>query len=421
MNLAIPGFIFSFILALYVINRGFNLGLSLLGAAILTAIFAGLTPLSIIKSIIEGLLDYNTIQLMILVGFISGLGFIMKKTGALELMISSLNEIINSMRLLIVLIPVLIGTLNIPGGAILSAPMIEKGAKKVNLSPENTNAVNIFFRHIGFFIYPLYPSMILTGQLLEINIFEIIKFTFLVFLTGTITAFLFLTRGIIKKSDVNSQIENDDNKNHNNLYQSNVLGFLWGFLPVIIILVLALIFKIPFHLAVIIGTVAALFQNLNKNQKFFSAFVYRIQDFLFQGINYQLVLTIAGLMIFKYIIETAGIIEELTQILLQSGIHLLLMVTIMGLITGYVSGIHVAATGILAPLFLPLLPSNSIAVYGALLFTAINIGYIISPLHLCLILSNDYFDVNTPSLYKRLFPPLAAMLAVSILQVLIFA
>ena len=413
----IIGFLFSFILALILKNKGLNMGLSLLIAAVLTSIFAGLRPTAIIAAFFEGITDFGTIQLIILVAFISGLGFIMKKTGDLDLMIDSLNGIISNLKLLIVIIPALIGTLNIPGGAILSAPMVEKSAQKIKLNPENKNAINIFFRHIGFFIYPLYTSMIVITPLLNINVIDIIKYTFFVFIVGSLTAFVFFLHNTGNKENK----YNVHNSSTENNFWIDLLGFLKGFLPVICILVLALIFNIPFHLAVIIGVLVAIFKSHNSENTYHHNVLEHLKDFLVQGIDYQLVITIACLMIFKHVIETTGIINQLTAFFLDSGIPLLILVTFLGLLTGFVSGVHVTATIILAPLFLPLFPQTSIPVYGALLFTTINIGYIISPLHLCLVLSNEYFNVSTVSLYLKLLPPMAAMLIVSILQVLLFA
>ncbi len=409
MDLA--GFIFAFLLAIFLISRGFNMGLSLLIGGILSGLFASLDFITLITVLFNGVISYMSIQLMLIVGLISGLGYIMKKTGDLEMMIQALNSLFANIRFLLMFIPALVGTLNIPGGAILSAPMVEESGSRIDLSAGKKNALNLFYRHIGFFVYPLYPSMILLSELMNINITEIIKYTAWVSLLGIISSYF-----VLFKNTENKKIPDEERSNTG----ESIKNFFNGFFSILVILVLALVFNIPFHYAVLAGTITALIKKLNKYDKKINGFINRVRDFLIEGVDYQLVFTIAGLMAFKEIIEYTGIINDVAEHIINAGVSLPVLVTLLGLLAGYISGVHVAATGMLVPLFLPMFSGGNIAVLGALLFTTINIGYIISPLHLCLVLGNEYFDDSMASLYKKLAVPLIIMVLVSVFQVLVF-
>lgn len=72
------------------------------------------------------------------------MGYIMKINGDLDKMINSLDALLNNTWLMTMLIPALIGTLNVPGGAILSAPMVEKSGEKINLDPASMSTINFF-------------------------------------------------------------------------------------------------------------------------------------------------------------------------------------------------------------------------------------------------------------------------------------
>ncbi len=408
----IIGFLLAFSLALFLISKKINMGVSLLIAALITGIFSTLAIKELPAVIIfDGIFSYMSIQLMIIVGLISGLGYIMKKTGDLQLMIVSLNSLVKNIKILTMLVPALIGTLNVPGGAILSAPMIEESGDRINLSNVNKNSINLFFRHIGFFIYPLYPSMILISELLNVNMTGVISYTFFVMLAGIAAAYLTMFRNID-----NGQIPVEERKKT----ITSIKGFFSGFFSILVILVLALLLNVPFHYAIIIGVIVALLKNIEKDN-YIAHLKNRITGFFTQGIDYQLVFTIAGLMAFKAVIEATGLVDDLALYIIEFGIPLPLMVCVLGLFAGYVSGVHVAATGMLAPLFAPMIPDASLAVYAALLFTTINLGYLISPLHLCLALGNEYFDVAIGPVYKKLFIPVTVMVFTSLILVWFFA
>ncbi len=407
----IIGFTVAFMLAIILISKDFNMGLSLLIASLIAGIFS-LEIIELLIIIGQGIISEMSINLMIIVGLISGLGYIMKKSGDLKKMIKALNSLLKNTKLLMMFVPALIGTLNIPGGAILSAPMIEESGNRLKLNGIQKNTINLFFRHIGFFVYPLYPSMIIISELMAVPIISIIKYTFFVTLTGIITAYFVLFKNIDNK-----KVPEKETKD----FKISLFEFISGFLSILIILVLALIFNLAFPYAVLAGTLVALFKNRPQKSNIIRHYYQETIDFSRRGIDYQLVFTIAGLMAFKSVIETTGFVNEIAEIILEYGISLPLLVIAMGLFAGYVTGVHMAATGILAPLFFPLIPSESIAVYTALLFVTINLGYLISPLHLCLALGNEYFEVKIGPVYKKLIIPVLIMIIISMIQVIIFA
>ncbi|MFW6007370.1 MAG: DUF401 family protein, partial [Halanaerobiales bacterium] len=341
--------------------------------------------------------------------------YIMKMTGDLERMIQALNSLLKNTKLLMMVVPALIGTLNIPGGAILSAPMIDESGNRINMDGVDKNAINLFFRHIGFFIYPLYPSMIIISELMEVPIPSIIKYTFYITLTGIITAYF-----VLFKNTENKVVPEEERQK----FGISLYNFFSGFSSILVILILALIIKVPFPYAVLAGTLVALFKKASdKDEKYtdISFYLQRIKSFFKEGVDYQLVFTIIGLMAFKTVIEETGFVNEIANIIIEYGIPLPILITIMGLLAGYITGVHMAATGILAPLFAPMVPEASAAVYTALLFVTINLGYLISPLHLCLALGNEYFEVKMGPVYKKLVIPVIVMIIVSLIQILFFA
>lgn len=399
----------SFTCIMVLISKKVSMGVSLLAGALLAGLLLPFTLIETLQVIFRGVTSPLSIELIIIVGCISGLGHIMKKTGDLELMIDSLIALFKNAKLLSMLLPALIGTLNVPGGAILSAPMVKECGDELGLHPVQQTAINIFFRHIGYFIYPLYSSLIIASQLMSLEKTIIITYNIPIMLSGLLFSFFLFFRGVEGKKEIARK---------NNGFFWSLWNFFKGFSPILLIITLALIFKVSFPLAVTLGVILAILKRPLRDP--FSTYKKRTIGFFKEGVNYQFLIVIIGVMGFKAIIEESGAIYSLAEQLLALGLSLPVIILLLGLITPLITGVHMAATGILIPLLAPLFPLESIGPYISLLFSTIILGYIVSPLHLCLVLSKEYYRVDLWPVYKYLFPPIILMLLTGLLQVILF-
>jgi hypothetical protein len=151
-----------------------------------------------------------------------------------------------------------------------------------------------------------------------------------------------------------------------------------------------------------------------------TAYKQRTKDFFAKGIKYNLVLVIVGLLGFKSVIETSGLVIMIAEGLTAIGIPLIFLIMILGFAGSFFTGVHVASTGMVTPIILPMLPIGiSTGPIAALLFTSVLMGYIMSPIHMCLILTKEYFKVGLPSVYKMLIFPVLAMLLTAVIQVML--
>ncbi|HDS30691.1 MAG TPA: DUF401 family protein, partial [Firmicutes bacterium] len=103
------------------------------------------------------MIKVDHLTLLAMVVFILILSKCMKEAGALEELVGSMREVLRDNRFTIGFLPALIGLLPMPGGALFSAPMIEKLSDEAKLSPETRTYLNYWFRHVWEYSYPLYP------------------------------------------------------------------------------------------------------------------------------------------------------------------------------------------------------------------------------------------------------------------------
>ncbi|SDC17563.1 MULTISPECIES: DUF401 family protein [unclassified Candidatus Frackibacter] len=406
------GILLGFIIILFLNSKKINMGLSLLIGAISAGLLSQMSIQEISLVIYEAIVEPVTLQLIIVVTVISGLGYILKETGDLDQMIDSLISIVKNGKLLSMLLPALIGTLSVPGGAILSAPLINESGDRISLDNVRKTASNLFFRHIFLFGYPLYGALILTGELFSVGKTFILRYNALIMLAGIISAYLVFFNNSHQERD--DSIKNDDKGET----IKEIMRFFISFLPILVIIVLALLFDVAFHYAVFVGLLIAVIRKLPEGNKVVE-FSKRMKRFVFEGVNYKMAGLIIGVMAFKSIVEASGAVNGLANFLTHSGVPLSLMITVLGLITGYLTGMTMAALGILAPIFIPLFPEGNVGPYISLLFTTAFVGYLISPIHLCLALTKEYFEVSFKSVYRITAIPGLVMVVVALLQVMI--
>lgn len=410
MNLL--GIVLGFALILLLNSKDIDMGLSLISGAVIAGLFSKMGIKEIAATILNSAIAPMSLQLITVVTVISGLGYILKETGDLDKMIDSLIVIVKNGKLLSMLLPALIGTLSVPGGAILSAPMVEESGNRINLDKVKKTASNLFFRHIFLFVYPLYGAFILASDLFEVKKIFIMRYNFLIMLAGTISAYLFFFK------DVEYSVRAEKENNVNNDIGQEISRFFMSFLPILVIVILGLVFKVPFYLAVFPGLLIAVSKNLPAGNLVIE-YINRLKNFFVKGVNYKMAGLIVGVMSFKSIVEASGAVGGLANLLANTGVPLSLMMVVLGLITGYLTGMTMAGLGILVPIFMPLIPSEAIGPYISLLFTTTFVGYLISPIHLCLTLTKEYFKVRLQPVYQVTVVPGIVMVIVAWLQVIV--
>ncbi len=87
---------------------------------------------------------------------------------------------------------------------------------------------------------------------------------------------------------------------------------------------------------------------------------------------------------------------------------------------GFLTGVNTAYIAISYPILLPLiqhLPNFfDLSIYIYVIGFS---GILLSPVHLCLVLTNEYFNSNLLKVYKYLFPPVFLLMILSTLLVVI--
>ena len=115
---------------------------------------------------------------------------------------------------------------------------------------------------------------------------------------------------------------------------------------------------------------------------------------------------IFAIMIFKGILEDSEAVIHMRNELMTYGIPVMLLVLIMPLLSGFILGIAIGFVGASFPLIIPLIQSPDLLKYLSYAGIAYTFGYIgmmISPVHLCFLVTKDYFKANLALSYFFIF------------------
>jgi len=417
------GVISAFAVIIILIHKKINFGLSLIIGSAIVAVFSLQTielidiRNAILEATIYSVEDQQivteTIELALLLTIIFVLAKCMQKTGAIEKLIDSLRSIFTKGGTLGI-IPAIYGLMPVPGGALFSAPSIDKEGDNYNLDKNQKNFLNVWFRHIWFPIFPVSSAMILICSLeySNIDIYQLIIADFPAFIAFIIIGIIFLKLFIKKVPIPSTDIKKD---------YSGLIYLLPPIIPIILYVVLFAIGfpnlkyyqKSIFIIGVLLSLICLYFLTKIKWKKYLKM--------IKQSLSFKLAFIILGIMLLRSIIEVSKANEILTNMISGLPIPALLIIILIPLILGVLTGYNLGAIALSYLLVEPFFPSTGINIIGlsSIIFMSSLAGYLISPIHLCNVVSSDYLKTDTTRMYKMYMPAVAMLLFIHTIFVLI--
>ncbi len=304
----------------------------------------------------------------------------------------------------LVLIPAAIGLVPMPGGALFSAPLVGKTAENSKNSPEWKAAVNYWFRHILEYWWPLYPVVIVTLSIFTLQTWKFmllqIPFTFVSLSAG----YFFL----IRQHDFSFKVESPGEEDLPNIAQ--VL------LPITIIVLATLLLPGLFHKifpdlnpaswklsAMLTGLVISLAivwsKRKNLDRKMFSDIGSQKTMTVF--------ITLAGVMVFESLLDSSGLIPLAGKELSRGSVPISLIIAFLPFLAGLVTGIAIGFAGAAFPIVVGFVGADANLHPIAALVLAFSMGYagmMLSPVHLCFLLTVDYFSASFIKVYRYIIP-----------------
>ena len=372
---------FVFILILLLMRKKLNIGLVMFTAASSLFLLYRMSLPSIWLTGKSALVNDVTIKLVLALSFIRVFEMILRDHEVLTKMTAAVKAILRNRKTVIISMPLLIGLMPSVGGAYFSAPMVAETTSDTRMSPEEKSFINYWYRHPWEFILPLYPGILLASAIAKVELYNFIIVNAAYAALVVISGFLFSMHGIKGMVKTEEKLP----KKH-----------LFNFAPIAAVLILVVIFRLELHYA-LLAVIAFLFAFYHYNLK-------SVLKALRYGFSFDVIVLILGIMTFKEAMDHSGAVSNLSQFFVHEGIPILPILFLLPFITGLLTGITVGFVGATFPLIISIADNISL---GALSFAFASgyLGVLLSPVHVCLLLTREYFQADLWGIYKILLPP----------------
>jgi len=386
-------------IAVIVIGANYHLTMALFSGSIILGVFT-LTPVEIFDQLYVTATTPNTIFLILALGMIPMIGGILQVSGRLEDIIKNLRI---GKRPFLGATPAFIGLLPIPGGALFSAPLIDKAGG--DLAGYIKAGINVWFRHVIYFIYPISYAIIVAADAAELSVFRIIAFQAPFFLFTVALGYFFLLRKDRGKMSYDSRMD----------LSSLVPPMAVLLTAPVLWAVLSYGVGIADHLENIFVMIAVglslilaiiLIEDSKKNT---------LKEAAEEMEPWNFMILVFALYFFINVFHSSGI-EGMIAELEVPGPLLLIGV---GFLLGFGTGRIMVPASILAPIYLEMVGDFSLWAFQAM-YVSIFAGYIVTPVHPCISISLEYFDGDMSKFLKLMVPMLVISVGTAATLYLLF-
>lgn len=376
-----------FALIILLLIRKVSIGNTMFFASAVMGLLGGFGVQGTLEVFVQSLTARNTLELMAVITTVCILGHLLHHYKVLDKMVDALEDLIKSARVLIMLIPSIMGTLFIPGGAILSAPIVDNLGDRIEIGKVRKSAINMVFRHSWFFIFPFSTSIILASRIGEVYIYDLIKVNIPITVAMIISGYCIYVRSCPETGKADYREEDASlpvKLGRAILYTS----------PLWVGVVLNILFGFPFYLALIPGIIITYLLTDGEKGDFLKTAL--------RGIKFTMLYSVAGIMVLQGFIRKMSSIKQVIEILSGSGITIELIMIAAAMFVGFSTASNPAVVGMLYPVFLPLAPDyHARTMYAFLIFVSGYLAYFVSPMHLCQVFTAEYFNIKVSELYKE--------------------
>ncbi|MCP4606199.1 MAG: DUF401 family protein [Proteobacteria bacterium] len=383
------GFLIGFILLFYISRKEVWVALALAGLVV------GLFSLpfqTIPKILLDIALSPAILLLAVAYGLIPLIGGVLNNAGRFREMADNLPI---GNRPFLWFTPAFVGLLPIPGGAMLSAPMVKQVAN--DLSGDHAFSINIWYRHVLVLIYPL-SSLLICASLAQVEVFTaafyLLPGAFMMFVLG----YFFLIMRVPKKT---KKEKSTDFRKW--LYPGLIIlaaptihMTIWKIFP-------QLIKEIPLVLG-ILGTFgfASIYSKMNKTR--LTAVWKKTKPWKFS-------LMVIFMFFFLKTFQATSIPAYFGTIEYSQ----ILLVVPASFILGFLTGRIPITVSLILPIYfakfgVTAMPPHVFAVF----YFSVFMGYMLSPLHPCVLVTLELFHTNLKAFLLRLAVPSVILLGINL-------
>jgi integral membrane protein (TIGR00529 family) len=331
-----------FVLIIVLIRLRVSIGLALIAGALFLGVWNFGLGREFWMLLYNSLVNLKSWKLVLTVVLILTFAHMFESAGFVRSMVRSLESILPP-RWVSRAAPAIIGLLPMPGGAMVSAPIVKEIGRDSDIRPETFTAANYWWRHVWEAAWPLYPSIILAAAVLKVSVWDVAIINFPISLTCIAVGLTLGKIGGPKRS----------------AGKPDFLLLLKSLWPILTIVLLGLILNIDLIISVILIMIIlqlARYVNLGNLRGAFK-----------KGFSPGIIILIFGVMTLMYAMENTGTARLFYDELLELSIPPAFVAFAVPFVVGVLTGVTSAYIGVGFPVILPLLGSESLSFNSGML------------------------------------------------------
>ncbi|MDR1125476.1 MAG: DUF401 family protein [Deltaproteobacteria bacterium] len=409
---AIVKLVFSFGLMLLLLRKHRPLWLAICAGSLSVAVLCRM-PWESALIPFKTAIDLDFLLMLAMLSGILLLSGLQNATGQSRRLVEGLERCIRWPRVRLVFFPALVGLLPMPGGAYFSCPMLDNASRGIKMSPQRKSLINYWFRHIWEGTWPLYPGCALASSLLGISLLTLLKYTLPFALLSFLTGWFFFMRGITPADMAEALAREKERIPSREASGQALKAVAYESLPLLITLLGAALFgaaiqglapEAPAQLSFVISVCCGVLTAYVQGRRHLTQSVAGI---FFTKTTLRLLLVIFAVYIFKDIIGASGLISQMSEVG-SNPVMVLLLCAGLAFCAGLLTGVMVGLVGLCFPILLGVIAKSGLGDYTIPLaiFAMVcgNAGMLLTPVHICLALTCEYFKIPLSSIWRSLLP-----------------
>jgi len=368
-------------------------------------LWMGMGPLHWLQATLASITRFQTVSLVLIVGLILVLSRIMDGAGQMQRLVEKFTKLTRDPRTVGSVMTAMIGLLPMPGGALFSAPLVESSMSGQKVTNEQKTLLNYWFRHVWEYWWPLYPGVVLAVALLKVETWIYILFMAPLTLVSVLAGVLFILRPMGK-----AQADG-----MGSLSWQALGDFIWEMMPILVVVIVIGLTGAVTGVLGLFGVRISVSGAVSILPGLIAAIVWvcvvnrvpriRIQSAFLDKTILPMLFLVFSIMIFQGTLAESEAVLKIRDELTAYRVPLLLVIALMPFLSGLITGIAVGFVGVSFPLVIPMFPAGSLFDYmscAALAYTFGYMGMMLSPIHLCFLVTKDFYRASLLKSYPRL-------------------
>ncbi|MBN2437679.1 MAG: DUF401 family protein [Deltaproteobacteria bacterium] len=344
----------------------------------------------------------------------------LNESGRMERTVAALKSWLNNKNMLLAGLPAIVGLLPMPGGAIFSAPLVASIDGSGEVEAGQKAAINYWFRHIWEYWWPLYPGVVLTIRYSELPtaVFLLIQIPLTV--AAVIGGYFFILKKVKR-----------GNFGHSENGKPEPAAFLSALGPIAILVFISVLGSAVLPKTGLTGALSSLLSMSIGLIIAIAVVFYRHASAwkpslgLFKKTDtWRMVVLIIGILLFSATIKApldatgTTLVTIMRDEFIRAGIPLMAVIVLIPFISGLGTGIVIGFVSASFPVVFALLgqdpPLGVTAATATCAYAFGFMGTMLSPLHVCFVVTCGYFQTPLFENYRYIIGPIVMVLIASL-------